>query len=243
MMFRTKLAARLARASTLAACLGLAPGAAAWVRQGEPAPRAARAPSTSKGFREVRPARADVAPEAASFEFELKGFSYRIRANGNGQRTKGEGGSKTRRFNLRLEGRDYIETIYYAEYEGDLLVACNVGDGDAGAGLVFRLEQPSMRALWKQQIPAFNVGEPLRDGGSLYVTGIGFIGRLDLRTGEYVWQHDDLDDARRGAPGSFNSFEVPELDGDTVLFRDRPVYNPRKTVVVKKRTGEIIRIE
>jgi hypothetical protein len=180
-----------------------------------------------------------------AFEFEAGGFSYHVAANGNGRRTKGD---KTRRFNLRLDGPYFIEGLRFAVYEGDLLLACELNDGEAAGGLVVSLEQPSMRALWRQPVPAFNLGEPLREGRHLYLTGIGFVAKLDLRTGEYVWQHEDLHSdaevARAGvSPDDFNSFERPELAGDTVLFRARPVYNQPRTLVVDRKTGKIIRIE
>lgn len=176
---------------------------------------------------------------SAVFDFELSGFAYHIAANGNGRRMKGD---KTRRFNLQLDLGDGIEVIYFSEHDGDLLLVCGVTDEESSAGLVVRLEQPSMRARWKQKVVAFNVGEPLREGRRLYVTGIGFIGALDLKTGAYIWQHEKL--YGRGRANAFNSFVAPELKGEEVLFKEQPVYNaPAKTVVVNKKTGEIVRIE
>ena len=232
-MTRAKPAASFAFA--LALCL--APCVAARGGQGE------SAPDPSKGFRRARRVGADVTPDRAAFEFEASGFSYHVGANGSGRRTKGD---RTRRFNLHLDGRDFIEGVRFTLYEGDLLVVCDLNDGETRAGLVARLEQPSMRALWRQRVPAPEVGEPLRDGHALYVTGAGFVARIELRTGEYDWQHEDLggDDAGGGgAAQPFAAFETPELAGDAVLFRERPVYNRRRAVVVKKKTGEIIRIE
>ncbi|MBC7931181.1 MAG: hypothetical protein H7Z38_11520 [Rubrivivax sp.] len=175
---------------------------------------------------------------SAVFDFELSGFSYHIAANGNGRRTKGD---KTRRFNLRPDRGDYIEGLYFSGYDGNLLLVCGVTDEETGGGLVVKLEQPSMRALWRQQIPAFNLGEPLREGRRLYVTGIGFVGALDLKTGMYEWKHAGL---YENAGGKFNSFELPEIKGDEVLFRERPVDNtPGKTIRVSRKTGKIVRIE
>lgn len=173
-----------------------------------------------------------------AFEFELSGFNYKIAGNGAGQRIKGD---STRRFNLRLDGGDYIERVYFAEYRGNLLLLCGVTDGESSAGFIARLEQPSMRALWKRHIPAFNVGAGLLDEGHAYLTAIGFVARLDLRKGEYVWKHDQL---YVDEDGSFNSFEPPSVEGDAVLFKERPVHKTRpKTVRVHKKTGKITGIE
>jgi hypothetical protein len=234
-MTRAKSAAALAFAFALC----LAPCVAARGAQDDDAPR------QSKGFARARQMSAPSSAGTMAFEFEADGFSYYIAANGNGRRTKG---NKTRRFNLRFNGPDFMEGLRFAVYEDDLLLACELSDGDAAGGLFVRLEQPSMRALWRRPVPTFNLGEPLREGRHLYLTALAFIARLDLRTGEYLWQHEDLyhdaELARAGvSPDDFNSFETPELAGETVLFRAQPVYNRRKTLVVNKKTGKIIRIE
>jgi hypothetical protein len=209
-----------------------------------PAPRPAQearpapTPKPSEVFRQARPVNGPN-PDPVAFEFEMGGFSYHVRQNGNGWRKKGD---RTRRFNLRL---DYggLGRVYFHDYGGRLLLVCEDGDGESGSGFVTLLEQPSMRARWKQTFPAFNVGEPLREGRYLYVTGVGFVGKINLGTGEFDWKHDDLYDTREGAPKHFTSFETPELDGDAVLFRERPVYNPGKTLVVDRKSGKVIRVE
>jgi hypothetical protein len=199
------------------------------------------APKPSEVFRQAKPVAGRAQPDPEAFGFELGGFSYHLRLNGNGWRKRGE---KTRRFNLRLDD-GWLTRVYFHDYGGRLLLVCEAGDGEGAWGFVTLLEQPSMRALWRQTYPAFNVGEPLREGRSLYVTGFGFVGKLDLGTGEFDWKHEDLYDTREGAPKHFNSFEPPRLEGDAVLFRERPVYNSPelKTLVADKRTGRVIRVE
>jgi hypothetical protein len=195
-------------------------------------PQGEGAAESPKVFREARKISEDSPP---SFEFELKGFTYKIAGNGAGRRIKGD---SARLFNLRLEGGDHLERVYYALHRENVLLLCGVSDGESGAGFVARLEQPSMRARWKSHIPAFNVGPGLIEEEHVYVTGIGFVARLDLRKGEFVWQHDDL---YRKADGSFNSFNVPTVEGDAVLFKERPAGEaPAKTLRVHRRTGKIL---
>ncbi|HEX8116156.1 MAG TPA: hypothetical protein VF521_02680, partial [Pyrinomonadaceae bacterium] len=91
--------------------------------------------------------------------------------------------------------------------------------------------------------PAGGVGQPLRAGRDLYVTGEGFVGKLELDTGEYAWLLDDLEVEHGNESKTLHTFDEPELDGDAVLFRERPVYNPRRTLVVNRKTGKVIRVE
>ncbi|MET0646350.1 MAG: hypothetical protein ABW208_06990 [Pyrinomonadaceae bacterium] len=200
--------------------------------------RPAPTPKPSKVFQEARTVNSNATPDPEAFEFELNGFAFHVRQNGNGRRTKGK---RVRGFNLRLDSGDAIGRLFYSEVEGDLLLLLHLGD--AGTGFVTRLEQPSMRGLWRQRIAASDVGQTLRDGAHLYVTGVGLVGKLDLRTGVYAWLHNSFADALGVEPRTLNAFDRPELKGDEVLFRERPVYNPRRTVVVNRKTGEIIRVE
>lgn len=199
------------------------------------------------GFRDA----AATPPDApTAFDFEMNGFSYHVAANGNGRRTKGD---KTRRFSLRLSGGEDLRRLSFSDYEGDLLLVCDVEGREGAAGVVTRLEQPSMRALWTQGVPAPGV-RALRQGRALYLAGAGVIARLDLRTGEYAWRHRDRreesegeeteDDARKELipPGRY---EVPEVSGDTLTFRapadsDNPA--PR-AVRVNRKSGKIISID
>ena len=92
---------------------------------------------------------------------------------------------------------------------------------------------------WKREIPAFNIGQGLIEDGNAYVTGIGFIGKLNLASGAYAWRHDDLyiEDA-------FNSFELPEITGDVVLFKESESHYRTRvaSIQVEKGSGRIINI-
>lgn len=237
-MNRRKFSAAVSRLALASACASaLFPS---FVRPGS-AQEARPAPKPSEVFQLAKPVVSKAHHDPEAFEFEMGGFSYRVRQNGNGWRKKGE---KTRRFNVRLDDGG-LTRVYFHDYGGRLLLVCEFGDGGYGGGFVTLLEQPSMRGLWRQHIPAFNVGEPLREGRALYVTGHGFVGKLDLGTGEFDWKHEDLYDTREGAPKHFNSFEPPRLSGDAVLFREQSVYNSaeRKTLVADRKTGRVIRVE
>lgn len=234
-MNRRQFSATVLRLALASACAhAFAPRTSA--QEARPAPK----PDPSKVFQEAHRLNPDASPERWAFEFELDGFVYHVSANGNGRRTKK---TKTRGFNLKLDRGESIARVFYTEVEGHVLLLLHTNLSGVGVGFVTRLEQPSMRGLWRQRIPASDVGDPLRDGHDLYVSGMGFVGRLDLRTGVYVWEHDDLEVARRDETPALHAFDAPELEGDAVLFRERAVYNPRRTLVLDRKSGKFIRVE
>ena len=149
----------------------------------------------------------------SSFEFSTSGYKYRISSSGRGRRT----GSRItpRSFNLRLDKGDSPErAIYHAEYQGDVLLLCEVSDGDGGAGFITRLGGRTLRMKWKRWIPAFNSGQGLIEDNFAYVTAHGFVGKVNLKPGAFVWKHDNL--FRDG--DTFNVFELPRIEGEAVLF-------------------------
>jgi hypothetical protein len=174
----------------------------------------------------------------SSFEFSPSGYKYRISSSGRGRRTGS--GIIPRSFNLRLDKGDSLErSIYHAGYQGDILLLCEVSDGDGGAGFITRLDGQTLRMKWKRWIPAFNTGQGLIENYFAYVTAHGFVGKVNLKSGAFVWKHDNL--FRDG--DTFNVFEPPRIEGEAVLFKENTIYNPpAKTIKVHKQSGKIISI-
>ena len=217
---------------------------------------------------EFRSAVGTPAEAPAAFEFESGGFSYRVAANGNGRRVKGD---KTRRYNLHLDGGESIRRLYFTEYGDDLLLLYDVDGGEAGPSVyIARLEQPSMRALWRQSAPTDGV-EVLRQGGTLYLGGAGFVARLELNSGAYAWQHRDRREDEEGGDRESNDRDsdrerddrdsvkrreaealIPPgryapagVTGEVVVFRPARASAERgaKTVRVNRKTGKVVSVE
>src|SRR5205085_10645608 len=140
-----------------------------------------------KSYEQFQRAAGGPADAPKDFEFALGRFSYSVKSNGNGSRRKGD---DTRRFILHFGPGEEIKYLYYANYNGGLLLTCEVLGEHGGTSYAVRLDQPSMRARWTANIPATGTGEPARDGSRLYVTGKNFAGAFDLETGELLWLLD-----------------------------------------------------
>lgn len=175
-----------------------------------------------------------------SFEFSTSGYKYIINDSGRGKRTGGNSSART--FNLRLSKDEILErVIFYAQYQKDVLLIGESYVNDGSGGFITRLDGRTLKMKWKRSIPAFNVGQGLLDKNYAYVTGIGFVGKVNLSFGVYVWRHDNLYGENDSA---FNSFELPELKGNTVLFRESEIYLRQKVATLKidTRSGRIIKI-
>ena len=177
----------------------------------------------------------------AYFEFSISGNDYRIPIEGNGSVTTSDG--KRHFFNLRLSGELLTGSrLYYADYNGDLLLISDVGNIEYASGFIARLDLNTMRLKWKTSLPGFNVGTGIIDQRNVYVTAIGFIGKINLETGKYLWKHSNLYGQKTGA---FNSFDVPEVRGKMVVFKEIQTYSWKKVaqINVDRATGRIVTID
>ena len=174
--------------------------------------------------------------DPTQFEFSSANYNYTILRSGRGHR-KRNGGARS--FNLRIPRDEHLtRDVYYSEYEGDLLLIFELTDELYGYGFIARLDGQTLKVKWKRSIKGFNVGQGLMDGKYAYVTAIGFVGKVGLNSGRYVWHHQNLYQQESSA---FNSFELPEVQGELVTFKEVPPHYRKKQGVVKvdRSTGKI----
>jgi outer membrane protein assembly factor BamB len=133
------------------------------------------------------------------------------------------------------------ERIYSAPYHGDLLVLFDVSNGEQGWGGIARLQPPDFHVVWHVKIPSSNVGPAAIDGSSLYVSAAGFVARVDLEGGRYLWQHGGLYDATNQR---FNAFLVPLVTRSEALFYEQvglgATSRAPKVVRVQKDSGAFV---
>jgi len=149
--------------------------------------------------------------EPDTFSLLVPGEQYVIAPSGIGYRPARA--DMPQRFVLPVDSALYIERLAFSRIDGDPVFVVQETDNEGAKGFVVRLDSATLTQRWMASIPGFNVGFALRDGQYLYVTCIGFVGKLDMNTGKYAWRHDDLYTTEK-----FNDFDRPRLRGDIVEF-------------------------
>jgi outer membrane protein assembly factor BamB len=176
--------------------------------------------------------------DPTKFWFERKGEKVLIDNYGNGEAKYSNGIIK--KIKLVLPTDFYIETLQVSACLDDIIMVCQLSDGDCGCGRAYRLDRNRLRVKWMAEIRGFNVGEALLQNNYLYLTSISWVGKLDVSTGKYKWQIDHL---YTYPPGWYNAFEKPFIKEGKVYF---PEINggPRKrelqTLIVDDKTGKIL---
>lgn len=178
--------------------------------------------------------------EPTKFEFTLKGNRFELTSEGSGVRITD--GLKVS-FQLPLNKGSFLETVRYFAVADDLVVFYTDFNGEESKSAIVRFDNRKMTRRWATTVYGFNVGDALVTGKYAYLTTIGFVGKLDLESGKFVWRHEGLNEKM---PYAFNSFERPFVVKGTVNFPEQLdiIHKRRKltglTIVIDDTTGKIL---
>jgi hypothetical protein len=175
--------------------------------------------------------------EFAKWSFSIGADKYEVSNNGRAKRINGK--KSVTNFRLPLANNEILSRIvYFARYKNDLILLCESSDGESGGGLIISFNGTTLKQKWQANISGFNVGQGLIENQFAYLTAIGFVAKIDLVTGKYVWKHNNL-----YKNSAFNSFEIPELDGSNVIFTENKEseQSSPNIIAVNKISGKIVR--
>jgi hypothetical protein len=188
----------------------------------------------------------------ALYSFAVSGRSYEV--TGRGLVSVRSSGSHTVLAKAPLDFPEaaLISGIRYVIFKGDLILNYDVTllkrpiqerdrivEEDVLQGRVARFDPRTLKSKWVSISARTDPGPPIVSHGSMFVSGTGMIGEIDLGTGICLWLHDSL----QSNVGKYLAFAVPRIVGDYVFFEeDRAFLRSRspETIQVKRRTGEII---
>lgn len=173
----------------------------------------------------------------AKWDFEIGSARYEVLSSGQATRISDK--NAVTKFRLPLGKNETVSSnVFFAQYKTDLILLYEANIGGEGLGYIASFNSASIKLKWKAVISGFNVGIGLLENQFAYLTAIGFIAKINLLTGKYVWKQDKLYNRKNGA---FNSFEVPELEGTNVIFTETTNNNSVNIIVANKTSGKIIR--
>jgi hypothetical protein len=110
-------------------------------------------------------------------------------------------------------------------------------DYDGATSWIEKINIKNLKTEYNIQIQGFNLGKPIVQNNKAYVTTIGFVGMIDLNTGNYDWKHYNLYDYEKS---SFNSFDTILIKKNNVEFLSENYHSKHlDKVIVDKTTGKI----
>ena len=169
------------------------------------------------------------------FMFSAEGFQYTIRADGFAESYSGQ--RRRSNFNLRVGRNGYLVRVCFTEYEGDLLLVYEASDKEYGWGYVERLDQKTLKPRWLKPVSGFNIGPGLVEANYAYLSAADLLAKIDLRSGDYVWQQQGF---QKQYALSSEGFRLPSVNGERVIFQEDA--EKGKTIEVDKTTGKILSV-
>jgi hypothetical protein len=160
------------------------------------------------------------------------GPGYTVRADGFAEQSAAPKG-RPANFGLRVGRNGHIVRFYFLEYEGDLLLIYEGSNQKLGWGYIVRLNQKTLKAKWTALVSDFNLGPGVVEGDYLYFSAANLLAKIDLRSGAYVWQQEDV---QKQYSLSADGFQVPTIKGEQVFFQEDG--GAEKTVEIDKITGK-----
>lgn len=102
-------------------------------------------------------------------------------------------------------------------------------------------ELGSAKPRWKHEYPDPEPGQIAIDSAYAYISTLGMVGKLNMYTGDYLWQHDSLFEPIKM---KYKSFDRPMIYTNSVCFIDYAIRgrkNKRDSIWVNDATGKIFR--
>jgi len=113
-------------------------------------------------------------------------------------------------------------------------------DFDISQSWLQKIRKKDLHNQYLLKIYGFNLGQPIIIDSLTYVTGIGFVGQINLNNGKYNWKIENLYDREKA---SFNSFDTIIIKKDIVEFHSEH-YRTKNIdkVIVERENGKIIEL-
>lgn len=162
----------------------------------------------------------------------------------NGQQVNigsdGKGTVGKREIQMPLNSTRLTARLFYATYDGDLLLLIEETDEESGAGKLARFASKTLKPKWTCGIPGINVGPGLLEGKFAYLSARATAMKVDLSSGQWAWRKTNLNRTDESTAYRFNAFDLPSVEGDSVTF---PESGSSGSITFKKSDGELLQVQ
>lgn len=150
-----------------------------------------------------------------------------------------EGSKNHGKFTLKKQSGNDTKNMHFSVTPHGLVLIYEIDNHTDGSSAIEAVNPKTLKYKWGHNIGGFNLGTPLLKGKHVYVNSIGFVGKLDMEKGEFVWKHDNLYEKFKyngAGRASLNKAKVSFIaDGVVVEVDDKTgkILYPRNTEAKK----------
>jgi hypothetical protein len=117
----------------------------------------------------------------------------------------------------------------------DFIVFYMYSDPEGAGSYAKRISIKQSKIVWETPIYAFNLSNPLIVGDYAYLSTMGFVGKLNLSNGKYVWKFEDINK-------KYEIFNQPKFFKDSLVLFTHGTYPIADSVLIDDRNGKIVKM-
>jgi hypothetical protein len=142
-------------------------------------------------------------------------------------------------FEIHPEGNIQKLFPFVVDDEIVIIYSFSTPDGESGS-FAKRISINKKNTIWAIPINGFNLARPVLVNGYAYISTIGFVGKLNIRNGEFIWKFDNF-----FKNGNFICFNEPLFYKDSiVLFNEKTTTNLKGSyILIDDRRKSVLKIK
>ncbi len=158
-------------------------------------------------------------PNPDSLWFNFGSYQIIIHGDGSGLLLYNE--EKIKSFSLPLPDEYwFMQRIYYNIGNGNILLFYEISDVESDRFQFVKLDD-ELNIKWMVESIGGNIGEPLVKNKYVYLTALGFVGKLNVLNGKFKWKHENLYytiEDEEYFEDHFNYFKKPRIKKPFIFF-------------------------
>lgn len=148
---------------------------------------AGASPTAAQEFAAVMWNRGSI-PNLEQARFTVGDYSCTVSIVGSGSCTSSSGTALKFRFRPERKGSDF-EVVHALSDPDGLFLALEFDDSEGGWAQVMLVRPGRLWPVWRHRILSFNLPPPVRRGRDLYIAGLMYAARINVKTGKFVWRY------------------------------------------------------
>jgi hypothetical protein len=163
---------------------------------------------------------------------------FKLIINGDSLVINSRGFCKKLNFTLAVDKNCIIESLQYFQENSYIYFNIVETDFDAAGSKIIKYDLDKKKVIWQEDSGGFNAHNFIVYKGYIYLNAIGFLGKINTKTGKYAWRHDELYDEYKA-----NYFLNVLIAKDTlaaIMARDTGEF---RKLFFDDRTGKLIETE
>jgi hypothetical protein len=142
---------------------------------------------------------------------------------------------------LSVSKDEDISQVFYADFENDLILIFDKSNNESGSIEICRIDFMKPLVKWKTEMPSMNPSYGKIESQFLYQAGVGFISKINLKSGLFEWKHGELVDSKTGSYFEFCDLILKERFAFfLVKCNEDGLEKEEKVICVNKTNGEIV---